>query len=170
MKTRTAELPQRIRPRSLKRTVLLAVQRDGSFRAADYASSVALRSRGFTVGDEVSAELKKPRNAHAWRRAHALGTALIENTDDFESYEDSHAVLKRLQLETGVGCDTILFKVPGVGLIEQRIPLTLAFETMDDGEFNAIYARFARHVIDTYWQGFTPDQVEQTASLVGRAA
>ncbi len=168
MKALTA--PMKVRPRSIKRTVILRVQADGSFRAADPASRQSLKSRGFRVGDELSAELKKPRNASAWKRAHALGTALIENTDDFANYEDSHSVLKRLQMETGVGCDTILFRVPGAGLIEQRVPLSMSFETMDDGEFNQVYARFAQHVIDTYWAEFTPEQVERTAALVGLAA
>lgn len=159
-----------VRPRSRKRSVILRIMPDGSFRAADYASANALRARKFKVGDELSAELKKARNPSAWRRAHALATALIENTDDFAHYTDSHKVLKRLQMETGIGCDLILFKIAGAGLIEQRVPLSMAFETMDDGEFQQIFTEFCNHVIKTYWPGFDQNQIERVSGLVGLAA
>lgn len=156
--------------RPKRTTVMLRVQPDGSLRAADEMSRHVLRGAKFKVGCEIAADLRRPRNPAAWKRAHALAQLLIENTDDFGSYTDAHAVLKRLQMESGIGCDAILFRVPNAGLIEQRVPLSLSFDRMDDLEFNRVYAGFAQHVIRTYWPTLNEAQIEDMAGLVGMAA
>lgn len=155
--------------KSRKRTVMLRVEK-GRFVPADFASARALRDRGYNVGDILSAELRKPRNPKFHRLVHQLGTALIENTDDFANYEDSHAVLKRLQVEANVGCDVMLINAPGYGMLEHRTPQSLSFENMDEAEFQGIYKGFCNYVIKRYWPDMTPEEIERTASLVGEAA
>jgi len=69
-----------------------------------------------------------------------------------------------------IGCEEMGVKVPGVGLATIRMPLSLNFADMDEGEFQAIYGQFCQHVIDSYWTGLTEEQIEQMANLVGLAA
>lgn len=159
----------KIRKSRRRQTVMLRVEK-GRFVPADLASARMLRDRGYAIGDVVSAEIRKPRNPKFHRLVHQLGTALIENTDDFANYTDSHAVLKRLQIEANVGCDVMLINAPGYGMLEHRTPQSLSFENMEEAEFQAIYKGFCDYVIRRYWPGMTQDAIERTASLVGMAA
>lgn len=152
-----------------KRTVMLRVQK-GALVPADTASERMLRARAYHIGDVLSAELRKPRNPKFHRLVHQLGTAVIENTDDFASYTDSHAVLKRLQVEANMGCDVMVINAPGFGMLEHRTPQSLSFENMEEAEFQAIYKGFCDYVIKRYWPSMDPDDIERMASLVGMAA
>lgn len=158
-----------MKARRRKPTVMLRVQR-GALVPADFASERMLREREYRVGDVLSAVLHKPRNPKFHRMAHALGQALIENTDDFAEYTDAHAVLKRIQIEANIGCDVMLIKVPSIGMLEHRTPQSLSFENMDEAEFGAIYAAMCSYVIKHYWPGLDAAQIEQMATLVGMAA
>ena len=142
----------------------------GAIVPADAASARIIRERDYRVGDVVSAELRKPRNPKFHRLVHALGQALIENTDDFAHYTDSHAVLKRLQVEANVGCDVMLIHAPGYGMLEHRTPQSLSFENMDEAEFQRVYAGFCQYVIKRYWPDMDADAIERMAELVGEAA
>lgn len=152
-----------------RRTVMLRVQK-GGFVPADAASNRLLKDRGYNIGDVLSAELKKPRNPKFHRLVHALGTALIENTDDFANYTDAHVVLKRLQVEANIGCDVMVINAPGFGMLEHRTPQSLSFENMEESEFQAVYKGFCDYVIQRYWPSMDPDDIERMASLVGMAA
>lgn len=155
--------------RPSRRNLMFRVTPEGTLAPADEITRAALRRRKFRIGDVLAADPKKPRNLPAWRRAHRLAQLLIESLDEFEGGE-AHQVLKRLQIETGIGCEELAIRVPGVGMCLQRIPRSMAFDEMDDGEFNEIYAQFCQHVIGTYWPDLTPEQIDQMASLVGMAA
>jgi hypothetical protein len=159
----------KIRPKDKKATIMLRVIK-GALVPADLTSAGMLRDRNYNIGDVLSAELKKPRNPKFHRMAHALGQALIENTDDFAEYTDAHKVLKRLQIEANIGCDVMAIKVPGIGMLEHRTPQSLSFENMDEAEFQAVYAALCNYVIKHYWRDMEADQIEQMASLVGMAA
>jgi hypothetical protein len=151
------------------RAVMFRVTPEGTLAPNDDISRQTLRKRGFRVGDVLAADPKKPRSLHNWRRAHKLGQMLVENIEGFQNMEP-HGVLKRLQWEGNIGCEEMGVQVPGVGLATIRMPLSLNFADMDDGEFHAIYGQFCQHVIDNYWTGMTPEQIEQMANLVGLAA
>ena len=158
----------RRKPKTSK-AVVFRVTPEGTLAPNDDISQQTLRKRQFRVGDLVTADPKKPRNHRAWSRAHKLAQLLIENVEDFANM-DPHPVLKRLQWEANIGCEEMGVKVPGVGLATIRMPLSLNFADMDEGEFQAIYGQFCQHVIDSYWTGLTEEQIEQMANLVGLAA
>lgn len=141
----------------------------GSLVPGDDLALARLRARGYKLGDWVTAEIRKPRNPKFHRMAHALGHLLSENIDAFTGM-NAHAVLKRLQLESGVGCEAVGIFVPGVGMCEHRQALSLSFENLDEGEFQEIYAGLCQHVIARYWPGLDPEEIERMASLVGMAA
>jgi len=148
---------------------MLRVTKDGNFEPADEISRQVCRRRKFRVGDILAADLRKPRSLVQWGRAHRLGQLLLENTDDFIGM-DAHRVLKRLQVETGIGCDEMPIKAPGLGMVIYRIPRTMAFDQMEEGEFQEIYGGFCQHIIATYWPALTEDEIDQMAGLVGSAA
>ena len=50
---------------------------------------------------------------------------------------------------------------PGLGACTIRIPKSLSFESMDEGEFSEIYAEFCAYVSRAYWPTMTPAQIEE---------
>jgi len=128
-----------------------------------------VRAKGYKVGDILAAELTKPRSPGFHRLAHQLGGLLSENLDAFEGV-DAHAVLKRLQIEANIGCDEVALNFPGVGPCVYRVPRSLSYASMDDGEFREVIAGMCRHVSKTYWPMCTPEQVEAMASAWVEAA
>lgn len=85
----------------------------GAMVPADYPTTLRLRSRSYRNGDLVFAEFRKPRNPKFHRLAHALGQLFVENIEAFDGV-DAHDCLKRLQLESGVGCDEVLIRMDSV--------------------------------------------------------
>jgi hypothetical protein len=152
-----------------RKTILLRVVK-GALVPADLPSARMLRERNYSIGDILSAELKKPRNPKFHRMVHALGQLLIDNVPEFEAYEDAHSVLKRLQLEANIACDSIAIKAPGLGMLEHRVPRSISFENMDQAAFEQVYSAFCKHIAKTYWPGLDPAQIEPMAELMKEAA
>lgn len=100
----------------------------------DSVATRSMRERGFTIGSEWRGEFKKPRDLRLWGRAHALGGWLADNHEMFEGL-GQHEALKRLQARSGIGCNSVRYKIPGFATIVRHEPLTLAFDAMDDGQF-----------------------------------
>ncbi|MFC0677486.1 hypothetical protein ACFFGH_06435 [Lysobacter korlensis] len=123
-----------------------------------------LRAKGYKLGDILSAELTKPRSPGFHRLAHQLGSMLAENIEAFAGM-DSHGVLKRLQIEANVGCDEIALNFPGVGPCTYRVPRSLSFASMDEGQFREVIAGMCRHVSRQYWPTCSPDDIERMASV-----
>ena len=137
----------------------------GGFAPADCSAATGLRAKGYRIGDLVFAQITKPRNPLFHRLVHRFGTLVANNIDAFTG-RDSHDVLKRLQVEGDIGCDHVGLNFPGIGPCVYRIPRSLSFESMGDGEFSQIYTAFAQYVSDTYWPSLTAKQIqEMTAAM-----
>lgn len=149
---------------SKREKFLLRVQK-GALVPDDVATARRLREKGYKVGDVLSAELSKPRNPKFHRMAHAFGELVAENIEGFEGM-GQHQVLKRLQLEAGVGCDEILLNVPKVGMVPYRVPQSLSFASMDEAQFKRVYRGLTQHVSDTYWPDLSPEEIEAMAELM----
>lgn len=121
-----------------------------------------LRERGYGMGDVLSAELRKPRNPSFHGLAHRLGGLIAENIEAFDGL-DGHSVLKRLQIEGNIGCDEIALNFPGVGPCSYRVPRSLSFESMDQGEFKAVMRGMCEYVSKQYWRGVSPERIEAMA-------
>lgn len=63
-----------------------------------------MRDRGYRMGDDLRAELSKPRHLGQHRKAHLLGGLVVTQLEGFEGL-DQHAAIKRLQREAGVCCE-----------------------------------------------------------------
>lgn len=157
--TKTKKRPERVMLRVIK----------GGLAPADGFSQSMLRARGYKVGDIVAGEIRKPRNPGFWRLAHAFATLVSENIDQFHGME-AHAVLKRLQWEGNIGCEEMGVNVPGVGMAVIRMPQSMGFESMEDGEFRAVMKAFCNHIAATYWKDCDPEEIERMASCMVDAA
>lgn len=133
-----------------------------SLTPADPSVTSRLREKGYKVGDLVFAELVKPRNPGFHRLVHRIGALCSQNIEQFSGM-DAHTVLKRLQWEAGIGCEEIGVQVPGAGLAMMRWPMSLGYESMDEGEFREVAQGFCRHIAATYWKTLDADQIAEMA-------
>ena len=137
----------------------------GGMEPADGYTRKRLREKGYHIGDVLFARLTKPRNPGFHRLAHKFGQLVADNIDDFHGME-AHRVLKRLQWESGIGCEEMGVKVPRVGFATIRIPLSLSFASMDEGEFTEVFRGLARWVAAEYWEGLSVDQVQEMVEVM----
>ena len=113
-------------------------------------------------------ELRCPRNPRFHRLAHAIGGLAADNLDEFEGM-DGHAVLKRLQIESGIGCDemaVMLGKRPTI----YRIPKSLSFSSMGEDEFKDVMRGLCDWLCKHYWPDTDVDEVLAMAQEWERAA
>lgn len=157
-----------MKPKRTPREVLLRVER-GALVPLDDLSRAELKRRSFKVGDVLRAELKKGRNPEFHRLMHAFARLVAENIEAFAGL-DAHSVLKRLQVEGNVGCDEIAVVFPGIGPCTYRIPRSLSFASMDEGEFREVSRAFAAYVARTYWRTCTPEEIESMAACMPEVA
>lgn len=146
-------------PKRKKPAVQLRVVK-GGFEPYDAGTVDSLRSKRLAVGDVVAAVLTKARNPQFNAKVHVFGKMLAANIAEFEGMEP-HAILKRLQWEANIGCEEMGVIAPGLGAVTIRIPQSLSFESMDEGEFSEVYAAFKSYVVRTYWQGMTDAQLAE---------
>jgi hypothetical protein len=156
------------KPKRTPREVLFRVEK-GALVPLDDLSRAELKRRAFRVGDVLRAELKKARNPDFHRLMHAFARLVSENIDAFSGL-DAHSVLKRLQIESGIGCDEMGVMFPGIGPCTYRIPRSLSFASMDEGEFRDVSRAFAAYVARTYWKTCTPEEIEQMANCMPEVA
>lgn len=134
----------------------------GALVPHDAYTVAQLRAKGYHIGDVLAAQLSKARNPRFHRLAHALGELIAANLEPFAGI-DAHDVLKRLQIEGNVGCDEVALNFPGVGPCTYRVPRSLSFESMDEGEFKAVIATMCSYVSKTYWPSLSPEKIEAMA-------
>lgn len=153
---------------SKQNTYLLRVEK-GRLVPDDELTVERMRQKGYHVGDVLSATLKKARNPGFHRLAHVFGKMVADNVERFNG-ADAHRVLKLLQYEADVGCERLEVVLKGFGLVEVRVPQSLGFENMDEGEFRDVFRALCEHVSNTYWPDCTADQIENMAATMVEAA
>lgn len=153
-----------------------------------------MRDRGYRLGDDLRAELSKPRHLGQHRRAHLLGGLAVAQLEGFEGL-DQHAAIKRLQRESGVCCEVeqidaapvvtailaaaetmlgaaaarmLQAVLPEIKQIDVLVPQSLAFDRMEQGEFELFYAGICQHLAERYWPDCDQQQIEQMAELMDR--
>lgn len=128
-----------------------------------------MRERAYRVGDDIRADLKKPRNVKFHRMVHALGGILADHIEAFHGM-NCHAVIKRLQRETGICCDEQEVDIPGVGKLLIKVAMSLSFDEMDEGAFYELWKGICLHVTKHYWPGLTEEQIDDMIDLMPVAA
>lgn len=81
--------------------------------AATAGDAARLASKGNHVGDLIFARITKPRNPGFHRLAHRIGQLVVENVEGF-GHMEAHAALKRLQIESGAGCEILSVEISSV--------------------------------------------------------
>lgn len=124
-----------------------------------------LREKRLKVGDVVRLTLRKPRNEKFHRLVHGLGALVGQQVDGFE-HMDAHAVIKRLQADSGVMCEPVVYQIPGLGNLTRSEPRSLAFDEMDEGEFQTLWRGICAHLIATYWPALDEAAIESMIDLM----
>ncbi len=104
----------------------------------------------------------RPRSPRFHRAVHKLCGMLAEHLQKFTGM-DAHNVLKVLQLEAKLYCDTFLLTVPGFGTVMHLVPQSISFDSMDEAEFRQFYKTLADHVALTHWPEFSLDLLERSS-------
>lgn len=125
----------------------------------------AMRERKYHVGAELRAELKRPRNPKFNRLVHALGALLVEHVEAFAGM-DAHDAIKRCQREAGLFCEAMTTEVKGIGTLTLNVAQSLAFDSLDEGDFQEFFRGLCRHVSAHYWPTMTEEQVAEQAELM----
>ena len=146
---------------SKRERILLRVER-GALVPADAHSQQRLRDKGYRVGDILAAELIKPRHPGFWRLAHRIGALCAQNIEAFSSLSP-HQAIKKLQFDTGLWCDITETEIPGLGVLVSRQPRSLAFESLDQGEFYELMKGLCGHIAATYWPHLSAEAVQEMA-------
>lgn len=153
-----------------------------------------MRERGYRIGDQLRCEITKPRILGQHRKAHILGQMCIAHIEGFENL-GSHDAIKRLQRESGVCCElesidaspvveailsaaqkllgspaTAMLRavLPEIKTIDVTVPRSLAFDRMEEGDFQLFYRGICAHLAGTYWPDCTPERIEEMAELFDR--
>jgi len=135
---------------------------NGELQSADRYAASLLEQKKYKPGDIVGAHLSKLRNIGTNKNAHAIAQMCRDNIGEFNLYDDSHKVLKRLQIESGAACEEIAVKV-GEQMCIVKVPLSFSFDSLGEAEFTAAIKTICRHISDNYWQDLAPDQIEAMA-------
>lgn len=158
----------------------------------DWANQQLMRERGYKQGDVIRAVLTQPRNNNFHKLVHQLGTLVKRNIEGFENYT-SHEVIKKLQRESGVFChvstidaapvvsailtasESVLGEVPTkmlsavlpeIKTIELTEPESMAFDSMDEGEFRQLWAGICGYLVTRYWPDLSVEQITEMAEML----
>ena len=154
--------------RKKRERLLFRVTRDGTLAPADGITQSRCRERGYYVGQELLAELTKPRHPGQWRCAHRLAMLVQQNSDDFDHCPDVHAVLKKIQLDARVACDEVEAVTTDGEVVRIYQPQSLAFSQMDQGHFELVYKALCRYIGQHYFDGADEDVVADMIDMMPR--
>ena len=129
------------------------------------ADRLMLREKGLRNGDLVRMPVRKPRNEKFNRLVHGLGTMVVRQVEGFE-HEDAHSAIKRLQADSGVMCEPVVYQIPGLGNLTRSEPRSLAFDEMDEGEFHLFWQGICAYLIKTYWPSLDEDAIASMVDLL----
>lgn len=123
------------------------------------------KERGYQAGDQIRAELKKPRNVKFHRLVHALGKLVAQSVDKFQGM-DAHTTIKRLQSDSNVCCTYEVFDIPDLGRVTRSVPESLAFDYMPEERFREFWTGICQHLIASYWPGLDEEKIDEMINLM----
>ena len=165
---------QKVKAKRARRPLYLVVRRLmdpdtgellGAFVPANGIDQRLMRERRYGVGTEVRAEMKKPRNVRFFRLAHALGNFLVDHMGAFAAM-DGHSALRRLQREAGVCCDTVELDLGPLGLAAAKVPQSLAFVEMEEGDFAIFWWGVTDHLRIEYARGMSEEEWAEAMAMI----
>lgn len=143
---------------------MMRIIKDG-MRPADQYTIDRLRAKKYRINDLISITIRKTRKYWFHKKVHLFCRLVAQNVDGF-SLMGAHSVLKKIQLEADIACESIMLNMPGIGPVSYRIPASVSFDDMDQGEFEEVYSRLCEYVSKTYWPGCSPEEIERMAGMM----
>jgi hypothetical protein len=134
----------------------------GALVPANQGEVAKMRDRGYNLGDLLIADLHKPRNPKFNRLVHNIGAMVVANIDDYQNMT-AHEAIKQIQLMAGIACDKKIIEIPNTGKCVVSVPKSLAFDSMDEGEFLQVAKLLCRYIATRYWTTMSPEQVQEMA-------
>jgi len=122
-----------------------------------------MRARKFVTGAELRAELKRKRNPKFYRLGHALGKLLVKQTDEFSKL-NAHTAVKRLQVESGVCCDRVVYELPGGDTFTRTEPWSTGFDEMEEGTWAELWPALV-HQAEKYLHGMSAAAIEDFVKM-----
>ncbi|WP_282259606.1 hypothetical protein [Stenotrophomonas sp. PS02301] len=107
----------------------------GALVPAHPVDQLSLRERKFGTGLLLRATLRQDRNPMLYRKAHVLSGWLADNVEMFTGLSQQDA-LKKLQEESGIGCEAVECDLPGIGRLARTETESLNLVDMDEGRWN----------------------------------
>lgn len=128
----------------------LVVKRLNALYPVDETGEAAVRK--FGLGEILSVEVKRPRNATFHRKFFAMLQIILQNQEAYKSIEDLLDVLK---LRIG-HCRTVTTKHGDV-----QIPESISFAAMDDTVFGDFYDRACAWVVSEVIPGLERSHLDE---------
>jgi hypothetical protein len=140
---------------------ILVRKQFSTLRPVDEAGEEVLRK--LKNGSLVQVEIKQPRNVGHHRKYWALVSLVADNTDRYPDAETVHEAIK-----IAVGLRTEITMPDGS---KGYIPGSIAFNKMDQGEFNVFFDRVCDAVAKHFLPGVTSESLKhEVEDLIGVAA
>lgn len=148
----------------------------GAFAPSNDIDRRLAKDRGYRVGHEYRLDIKASRNAAFHRLAHVIGHLLVDNVEAFRDL-DAHAALKKLQLDSGICCETVEMDaspvisalldaaeavlgagarrmlaaiLPEIRTIPVKVAQSLAFDSMEEEDFATFFKGITAWIGDHY--------------------
>jgi len=145
-----------------KERIFFRVTDSGELKPADNYASKLMLEKKYKQGDILAANLSKLRTLGSNKNAHKIADLCRQNIDEFSHYEDSHKILKRLQIESGAACEEIGVNMGGTMHLV-RYPLSFSFDSLGEAEFMIAMKTICRYISEMYWDGLDPKKIELMA-------
>lgn len=116
------------------------------------------------LGRMVMVKTKTARNPKQHRLLWALAAKIAENHPRFQ---DAEHVVHELKINTG-HVSRRQINVPGLGIVFQEWPKSIAYESMPQEEFADWFEKVLAYVTKTIWPGLTSDEIRnEIAEMIG---
>lgn len=125
-----------------------------------------LRRKKAKVGMRMRTTVSRERDYRQMKYAHKIGQFVEANIDGFEG-KDPHEILKQLQLDADAFCDRERLQIEGFeGYLIRKVPRSMAFDEMDETEFQQLVIQICNHLAEKYLPSLTPEQVAEAIELM----
>ena len=154
----TTPAAKRIKAKRARRPIYLVVAKlvdpvtgemVGALVPANPVDGRLMRERRFSVGREIRAEMKQPRNVAFHRLAHAVGHLLVDNVEAFRDLS-AHEALKQVQRKSGVCCEPLEIDLGSLGKVTAQVARSLSFDEMDEDEFRGFFDGITAYIGEHY--------------------
>lgn len=151
----------------IRRMIDLATGEEvGCLVPVGHADRAILRQKKLKIGARIRTTVSRERDYGQHKYVHRIGQFVEANIEGFDGL-DAHQVVKKLQAEGGILCDQERLKLEGFdGYLIRNVPRSLAFDEMDEGDFQQFVRQLCAHISAKYLPTLTPDQVAEAVELM----